>query len=319
MAKKKANFTGLNNYLMEYYNKYQKSIIVVYRGDASGSWAKRCLYLSPKYSPMVEYNHRQILDDEIVIEYDNEDVKLNSRLADKVSAKLRADGILFSKWHSGNKSEHIHLIVKKYDLANKELFKKAIMKHYGTYYYDEVNKIIYDKYRDGLTKLTCDLRLSGANHLIRAEYGLHEKTGEKKRLLWKSADYPKRSKIPVSVFEKYTASMERSVQTKLGLNIDPEHDIVKNLMDTVKFKEGMNDGRERVMFALIHILKPKFKPGNMEGLVSLIDSWYNYCSTQRRKMTRIDIQNKVRYHWTKDYRVTINTLKKIMDEVGGTI
>ncbi len=320
MAKGKDKFNSLGKYLRHYYVYYQKQIVLVYRDEEKSNWANRCLYLSPRYNPLVKYNHRTLLDDEIVIEYDNKDPSLNERLSRRVTKKLARDGIKYAKWDTTNKSKHVHIITKNYNPSNRELFKKTIMRYYGTYYYDKLNDKIYDEDAPGRIKLFPDLGLAGSNHLIRAEFGLHEKTQDEKTLIYKDKEYPCRSRIPIDVFDEYSKLVERSVYTRIGQNTSElaEHDIVKNLMDTVKFQKGLNDGRERVIFALIHILKPKYKD-NKQGLIDLLDEWYKYCSTQKRKMDKYDITAKVNYHWNRDYKITINTLKNIIAEVGGTI
>ena len=320
MAKQKNKFNSLGKYLRHYYTYYQKQIILVYRREEKSNWGNRCLYLSPRYSPLVQYNHRSLLDDEVVIEYDNKDKRLNERLASRVRVKLRADKLKYAVWSSGNKSQHIHIICKDYNPSNRELFKKTIMRYYGTFYYDEKNDKIYEEYAPGRIKLFPDLGLASSNHLIRAEFGVHEKTQDNKSLIYKDYEYPCRSKIPNEIFEEYVKSMEISVYTRVGMGTSElaEHSIVKDLMDTVKFQKGMNDGRERVMFALIHILKPKYKD-NKQGLVDLLDEWYKYCSTQGRKMDKFDIETKVNYHWNRNYRISLQTLKNIMAEVGGSI
>jgi hypothetical protein len=297
-------------------------MILVFRGVTTENWNKRCLYLSKEYYPKVPYNHRTILDCEIIIEYDNDDIDLNNRLANRVIKKLSEDNIKYSKWDTSNKSAHIHFLLKNSKVSNLPLFKNVVMRHYGTFYVDKDTKRIYDKQNkdETLIKVFPDMRLASP-HLIRAEFGIHEKTQGHKKLMCKSPNYPCKSMLPVTIFEKYNEAQERSTRQRICTQTADlsEHDTVKKLMDTVKFQESMDDGRERVMFALIHILKPKYMPDKKDELVNLLDEWYGYCSSQPRKMTKIDIQNKVRYHWSKNYTVTEHTLKRIIEEVGGTI
>ena len=69
----------LSWWLRRYY-KLQDDIIVVYRPTLKSWWGDRCLYKSEEYIPAKQYNHRSILDKEIVIEFDQEDKKLNISL-----------------------------------------------------------------------------------------------------------------------------------------------------------------------------------------------------------------------------------------------
>jgi len=291
-------------------------IVLVYRGELTENWSKRCLYLDDKFHPTLGYNHRSILKNEIIFEYDEDDMELNKRLADRVIDKLKQDKIPYSKWHSGNKSTHVHILIRDYDVRNPSLFKNAIMRHYGTFYMDE-NKHIWNEDKEGRTKILPDLRLSAQNHLIRAEYGIHEKTQDYKSPIFICPDYPCKSKVPIHVFEKYQHAQERSVVQRMSQKTSDlsEHDVVKKLLDTVQFKEGMDDGRERVMFCLIHILKNKFD--NKEDLGAFLYEWYRY--TSGFKMSEEDVRRKVRYHWEKSYTITESYLRRIIDEVGGKI
>jgi len=320
---KPKKYKSLTQYLGYYYQYCQKNMVLVYRGDTSENWARRCTYLGPKYHPKVPYNHRSILDYEVVIEYDYDDTDLNVRLVDRVIKKLNLDGIKYAKWNSGNKSSHLHVLIRQIEVANLALLKKTFMRHYGTFYYDKNTKRIYDDDCVGREKLIPDLKLATSNHLIRAEYGVHEKTQNIKTLIYKSHEYPILSSIPVKVFEMYVKAEERSVRQRMSQStIDlVEHPIVKKLLDTVYFRDDMDDGRERIMYQLVHVLKRKYKPRGAQGkeeLVNFLWEWYKYSSSQGLKMSKQDVYEKVRYHWNRDYTITEATLKRTIEEVGGT-
>ena len=69
---------GLTTYLHRYM-KYQPSIMLCYRPTLKNGWGDRCLYLSDEYEPKKKYNHRSVLDKEVVIEFDfvDFDMKIN--------------------------------------------------------------------------------------------------------------------------------------------------------------------------------------------------------------------------------------------------
>ena len=314
-------YNKLVQFLNYYYTECQKNILLVYRGELTENWAKRTTYLGNEYYPKLNYNHRSILDCEVVFEYDYEDTELNKKLVDKIATRLSADGIEWAKWSSGNKSIHLHILINNSKVMNLSLFKNAILRFYGTYYYNEVTKVISDTEVDGYKKLVPDLKLATPNHLIRAEYGIHEKTQKKKSLISKTLDYPCKSNIPLIVFEEYTKAQEKSVRQRIMQTTSElaDSELVKKLLDTVYFRNDMDDGRERVMYQLIHILKPKFKskPTGQEELVNFLWEWYKYSSSQGLKMTEVDVRNKVRYHWNKDYTITEATLKRTIEDIGG--
>jgi hypothetical protein len=308
---------GLNSWLNYYYTNCQKEILLVHRGTVQDNWAKRCLYLSKDFQPRLEYNHRTLLDSEVVFEYDMEDQDINKLLADKVCKRLKDDNVEYAKWFSGNRSVHVHCLVKFTNVKNPNLLKSTIMKYYGTFYYDEATKTVFEKKVEGreLIRVYPDLRLASKGHLIRAEYGLHEKTQQNKKLIFKTPEYPTKSALPIKLWEDYEKAQNFSVMVRLGQQTSDlaESDTVKKLLDTVQFKENFDDGRERVLFALIHILKPKYK--EKDELTHFLFEWYNYSSSQGAKLSQTDIRNKVRYHWNKDYKITEQFLKNLIDEL----
>jgi ribosomal protein S7 len=313
----------LGSFLRYYYRYCQNNIVLVYRGKREDNWSKRCLYLDSNFHATLGYNHRTIMDCEVIFEYDEPDPKLNERLVAKVINKLKVDNIKYARWFSGNKSQHVHILLKSYDVRNPALFKNVIMRHYGTFYIDDKNNI-WEKEGVGRRKLYPDLKLASTGHLIRAEYGIHEKTQDNKELIFMSKEYPCKSKLPMHIFDQYQKAQELSVKQRVNQTVAQvaESETVKKLLNSVLFREGMNDGRERIMYQLIQVLKHKFKPKGEEGkkqLTNLMWDWYKYSSTQGLKMTQEDVRRKVVYHWSHHWPVTEQSLKKTIEEVGGTL
>lgn len=308
-------------YLNWYYNNCQKNIVLVSRGTKEDDWAKRCLYLDEKYSPKVKYNHRSILDCEIVIEYDIDNQQLNERLARLVCERLRSDNIKYAMWSSGNKSAHVHFLIKLGKPKNLSLLKTTVMKYYGEFFYDKDSNKIYKHKNDvpqGVEpqRILPDLRLAGT-HLIRAEFGVNEKTQKEKSKIISSDNYPCLSVLPNNVWELYENAQKFSVAIRIGQQTKDlfKTDVVKMLTDSVQFKDNMDDGRERVMFALIHVLKGQYK--NQDDLADFLYEWYTYSSNQAPQMSYQDVLNKVKYHWSRDYRITESYLKRLIEEVSG--
>jgi len=284
------------NWWLERYNKLQKNIMLVYRPTLKSWWGDRTLYNSETFIKNKNYNHRSMLNQEIVIEFDDKDYNTNKKCADVVAKRLAKDNISYSKWDSGNKSVHVHTLLSIGKVSNPSLFKKVFMRHYS----------------EGLP--LPDLRLASNNHLIRAEYGVHEKTQRKKRLIYRTLDYPFVSIIPQVIWTKYYNEYNRvlKIRTTKEINKLSEHPAIKYILTSEKFRNH-DDGRERALFMLIHVLKPNYV-GRKDELVSFLQDWYKYSSG--RKLSDKDIENKVRYHWSRDYSFGVTYLSELLESIG---
>lgn len=273
--------------------KLQENILLCYRPTLKHSWADRVLYLSKEYNPYKEYNHRTILDCEVIIEYDTEDVEENERLVRIVGKRLQDDEVSYSLWNSGNKSTHLHFYINHREAKNLRLLKNCLIRHYTK----------------GLP--LPDMKLAG-KHMIRAEYGVHEKTGLRKTAIYKSRNYIKKHDIKEEVWNYYIREMKRVTQAKLTRNVNDlvNCEEVKLILDTVKFRE-YDDGRERALFMLIHLLKNSYD--TKEELTSFLQSWYKYSSG--RKLSDGDIRRKVSYHYNREYNIGKGYIQEFLDEL----
>jgi hypothetical protein len=289
----------LYNYLKA-YSEFQKEIMLVYRPQIKSSWADRCLYLSEDYNSCKPYNHRSVLRNEIVIEFDTEEINRNEWASKQVAELYRRDGIKYSLWKSGNKSTHLHCLIQIKDNVQVNLLKSQFIRYY-TQDLDEEP----------------DMRLASDNHLIRAEFGVHEKTGNTKDLIYESKEYAKElSIVNQDVWDKYTRYRTSSLQSEMtrSLNSTAIENLegFKHILKTETFKE-LKDGHERALFMLIHILKPKYE-GKKEELTKFLQDWYRYSSGY--KLTDEDIRRKVKYHWDREYCIGINYLNELLISLG---
>jgi len=318
----KQQFKSLNVFLNWYYTNCQKNIILVHRGTKEEGWAKRCSYLDSKYQPKVPYNHRSIMDREIVIEYDYEDAALNVRLARLVVENLKKDGIDYILWDSGNKGAHVHFLFKGPIPQNLGLFKTTVMKHYGQFYFDDKKNALFRNKTDCSNpepkRMLPDLSLSTL-HLIRAEFGVNEKSQKTKLIIASSKGSPCLSALPQKVYDEYEQAQRNSLAIRIGQQTSDVYksDIVKMLLDTVQFKENMDDGRARVLFILSQILRPKYrKEGkSMDELVDFMYEWYVGSSTQAPKLSYQQVANQVKS--PKDYTITEAYIKRKIEEITG--
>ena len=307
---KPKKYSCLTDYLLQYY-KFHKNITLVYRADRAVGWANRCLFMGDNYKPKLPYNHRTILDNEVVIEFDEKDQDLNRRLADKVCVSLDNDNITYAKWKSGNKSVHVHFIINPREATNVGLLKNVMMRAYGTFYVKN-EKIYKDEVPDS-RKILPDLRLAGANHLIRAEYGIHEKSKRHKSLISKSKWYPRMSVVPQAIWEKYIRKQRAVILRRVSYDVGKlkDHPGFKFIASSTEFRTA-EDGRERAMFVLIHAIKDEWKDDKL-GFQNYIWDWYRYSGGY--KMSQIDVQRKVNYHWKKTYALE-RFLNELLESLG---
>jgi len=209
---------------------------------------------------------------------------------------LNKMGFEYAKFFSGNKSTHVHFLINALNVANLPLLKKTLIRHICK------NLPIPD------------LQLCITNHLIRAEYGVHEKTGKKKMLLSKSANYPKLNTIPQEVWDKYTDNMCRITQSNMTKDLKGFDELpgIKLLLQTEEFKNA-RDGRTRALFLLIHALRDKYSETE---LISYLQTWYRYTGGQ--KLSPQQIEKQVQYYLKKRYSDNFykTYLEDLLTEIG---
>lgn len=287
----------LTHYLEAYY-KIQPDILLCYRPENEGvgsSWSDRCMFKEEGYSATKKYNHRMTLDKEVVIEFDEDNPEDNRRVADQVIKRLQKDGIKYSMWFSGSKSYHVHFFIDPRQAANLKLLKSGIMRHYC---------------RD--LEFKPDLQLAG-KHLIRAEYGVNEKTGNNKYKVGESKQYPVINEMPQAVWDKYIKEMQWLVKATMTRSVSEiaNSDLIKKLLDTTYFNESIKDGRARIIFVLANVLCTTHEK---RELVELLQKWYKY--TSGRKLTDGQIAYQVYNAYSKRYNIGEKYLLQLMLELG---
>ena len=322
--------TNLNTYL-KMYSEFQKDITLVSRESGTTWWGNRVKYLDDDYnsSKFPFYNHRSVLDCEVVIEYDNPDKSLNFRFIKKAEELIKRDGLDYAIWFSGGKSYHLHIMMNFKNASRLSLIKKTVIRYYGTFYINGRNHIVSqfdyngfsDVKKDKYVRMLPDLRLSDNNHLVRAEFGLHEGSGFHKGLIRKTPTYGDSLSVVSSVIwqsyaDKVTAVIKRQVSIGVGNVIDsPE---VKLLLSTTNFKQ-YGDGKKRVLFILINLLKKTvYNPEGLYGKSELVDflwDWYKYVGGY--ELTKNSISGMVGYYWSRDYsRMGIGYIREVLEEIG---
>ena len=284
---------SLQSYLDKYL-QYQENILLVSRTSLKSWWGDRCSYKDKAYIPTKHYNHRSILFNEIVIEFDHDDLKINKRLAEKVADRLSKDKITYMIWHSGNKSYHLHTLVNTKKVSNLRLLKKKFIQHYT----------------EGLP-FKPDLQVAADSHLIRAEFGIHEKTNMIKTKVYESRKYFRLNTIPKSVWQEYSKAITTVVRRRISKDVGEESECtcLKYIGVAEEFRENQ-DGCERALFVLIHTLKKKYKKDELQ---KHLWEWYRYAGGH--KLSEIDVFNKVNYHYNRHYG-TYRMVEDLLVELG---
>jgi hypothetical protein len=285
--------------LTQYLNKYfdiQKEILLVSHPYRDSNWADRCLFLSEEYNPETPYNHRTMLRQEVVIEFDDKESSVNLAAAKEVAKRLEADQIEYSMWHSGNRSYHVHFFIEPSNAGHLSLLKNITVRHYT----------------EGLQ--LPDLQLCSDGHLIRAEFGVHEKTGKRKSLYKETTEYPKVCRLPGAVWDKYVKAATTVVKREMTKHVSGITGLkgFKYVVTASEFR-GTDDGRERALFMLIHALKPQYQ-GRKEELTRFLQEWYRYSGG--RQLNDEAVSRKVAYHWTRDYRIGQRYLNELLESLG---
>ena len=277
----------------EYLDKYskQESIEVVYRPHERMSWGKNRKIYNPsdKNCMNLHYNHRSILSNEVVFDFDEGNIPQNYI---DVTKKLKEYNINYRTfWTKGSTKEGIRMNTfwNFSNVKDASLMKKIILKHFA--------------YGKGI-----DYQLCG-KHLIRAEYGFYEKEYSKQvynvfKEEFKVNNSP--STIPYVCWAKYTEYKKneavRNYATVTGVSIKDE--MVDKLLNA---KIHVEDGRERILFYLIHQLKTKY---DAKKVGDVLINWYHY--NGGCKLTPYLIRRKVKYHWLKSYTFREHYLETLL-------
>lgn len=288
------------NNIHDYLDKYGQEVLVVHR-PTTDYWPRRgpdrCLYKSSDYDPLIKYNHRSIMPHEVVVEFDEEDKNINERKAFLVALRLAEQGYGYSLWWSGNKSYHVHTLVNIGGYNDRALVKRLFT-------------ILLC---EGLGKP--DMQLCHDNHLIRAEFGLHEKTGEYKTLVTQSKNYFKPKKLPSDFEELYNLEQRKRIARKALRNGSYKaHPGVRALLNTHDFKTTVGDGHQRGLYLLSNILRFDWQD-DLEGFVKFLQEWYKVSGGN--KLRPDEVEKTVRYQVGRNYnRFSISKVEDILDDIG---
>jgi hypothetical protein len=105
----------------------------------------------------IDFNHRDIFPNEVVLDFDEEDIETNAHYASKVIVFLKEKKIKHSVFYTGGKGVHIHCFFKGIEKASENKLIKTLLTDWMT----------------GCIDISIDKQLMG-RHLVRMEFGHHE-------------------------------------------------------------------------------------------------------------------------------------------------
>lgn len=191
----------------------------------------------------IEYNHRDVLPDELVIDLDGSSFEENVEKMKIIAHQLSMDGKKFTIWRTNQEGSglHIHSFWKGLDkVSEPRLLKELLAEHYTN------------------NMKGIDRQLFG-NHLVRMEFGLYEKKvglGLSKVPLKNGLNVEEhfhKNEIPIEVFEEYGKrvlyyALKRLTPREGVSGVSHQPKCIKYILgdDFVKLK----DGGKRALFIL---------------------------------------------------------------------
>lgn len=278
------NMETIKEYL-DYYSTIQQ-VEVVYRPNPRVGWGRNRKIYDGNCD--LKYNHRSILNCEVVFDFDSDKREENVDNSFEVCERLSEDNLYFTVWDTGNKGIHIHTLFTGLDnFKDLATIKRTILKHYAY-------------------GMNIDYQLSG-KHLVRMEYGINDKVWHNSKqplsdteLVWNN--------IPEIIIIEYQKELNKYLERRITTPVNVDNQLIKDFLDG-KFE--VSDGREKFMFYLINALKNKI-PEN--DLADRIISWYRYSGGV--KLSDLEIRRKVHYHVERNitYSFGESFFRKLMDD-----
>lgn len=249
--------------IWDYMREHHPNNRIAYKNYGRSPW----LYATVD-SPKVDeykYNHRGVLPEEVVADFDCDEGELDGKVLDLVKA-LAKNNVQCSVWRTNGKEKggiHIHMLFDIPDkVTNKKLLKKLILQHY-----------IGDLKLYGI-----DTQILG-NHLIRFEGGHYDKLptwkAGKKTLVYCHGDSLKKNKVPKKVWQEYARDIlpYQLYHLRRGKKIKSKHETPKSIQFLLsdKFKE-YKDGGDRALFTLASY----YRELNDDELYKLLKDYNDY-------------------------------------------
>jgi len=251
------------------------------------------------FSSRFPINHREIFPDEVVLDFDTKSKDDRNKAYHLIVSRLKKHKFAFNAWSTGGKGVHIHLFfpeLKKVPNEQRSIYKEEIIKYIAA---QQINTA------------KIDFQLCG-RHLVRSEFGTHEKTGKDKLPIEEYTPLIKQdNKIPdkvISAVKRRTLN-SRHTQTRVaGKMAFP----CVNYLVSQDFA-GIKDGRARALFILASYAYNNL--GMAKGL-DLLNQWNDYKMNGYFKEQ--ELKSKLMHIKRNKIQVGCRYIKYLLTELGIT-
>lgn len=208
-------------------------------------------------------NHREVLPSEVVFDLDTECQKRQKLYLNKLITKLDRGKYTYDSYHTGGKGSHTHTFwegLAQLSTEDRSLMKECILNAF-------FNK--RERVYAGVDYQLC------TRHLVRAEYGLHEKTLNRKLPISSNGDRHKFNKIPAKAKIEYMKrkmdKKERAKIVRSGTGISRAAFPCVTTLLSQDFAKN-KDGRKRAL----NILSCYFYKNVGDKGINTIKEWNDY-------------------------------------------
>jgi len=212
-------------------------------------------------------NHREVFPQEIVFDFDLNNQEKLTYYYKRIVVKLKKHNLKFYAFTTGGKGIHIHILfpeILKHDIKDRPLLKKSIIDYF-----------FRDSKGNSFSHLAkVDYQLC-SRHLVRAEFGLHEKTRKYKEPLYEFTPLIKEdNKIPSGALELFKEELKPKKSRKGILSSTGIKQVAFPCIQYLLSQDfaGNNDGRKR---ALIMLCSYFYSNLGKKGF-SIIVEWNDY-------------------------------------------
>lgn len=258
------------------------------------------------------YNHRTVMDEELVADFDCDASEL-AKNAQVLISRLEQEGMAYSVWRTNGEEKggiHVHALfdIPK-NVSDKPLLKKLLLEY-----------LVGDLYALGL-----DTQVLG-KHLIRFEGGAYDKQPASvagcKTLVKSRGDVLKKNRVPESVWKQYQMKVLswtiKNLRQKRA--IDANSDTPKSIQYILssKFKDH-RDGAKRALF----VLASYYRKLPDEDLFKMLREFSRYnCKEpvtdwsikQMVKKAKLPCERPVGERYRKDLLRSIGAYKEVYGE-----
>jgi len=245
------------DFMRLYKEKYGEfRVAICLNGTEGNMYWKHFIYPSEEFSEYFKYahsmqpGHREIFQDELVIEGDLPKRQDNLKNSKWIEERLAGLNLTYKKYYSGSKSYHFHLFFPEllnYERKEIPQIKERILRYITQC--SSASNSCKDCKMD-----TCKLRVQGIdlqlmkNHLIRLEYGIHNKT-DRRKILIKERDFG------VNLVPKFCIIKNKKLNNyykEVG-DFQPVYSKMPciSLLQTKEAFAKKVDARERILFVVV--------------------------------------------------------------------